>query len=477
MITRRPILMSGALLALGANSAVAAQPTAAGVWTAILVSRGRPLRLRLTLGADGAAVVESLDQNVKLPARAEVSGDRVGLVLAAAGVRFDGRLSADGRLNGIWRQGPIQTPLTWLRGEAGFAQPVAAIPARAASPKLTQLGLEALLRQSGAPALAAAAQRRRAPPQFWAGGLRRAGAAAEVTVSDRWHIGSITKSMVATVAARLVDAGRLSWDDTLGAALGGAHPAMLPAYRQATLRHLLSHRAGLPRDLSVAEMQAVVTSGADVAGQTHAVLELAFAIPPTAALGAQMSYSNIDYMAVGAILRARTGQDWETLMRRELFAPLGLKSAGFSTPDSGPDGLAQPTGHGEWLGQPYRAYPSNAPGSDLPPVWGPSGTVHMGLADLLTYLAAHRDRSRLLKAATWQVLHRPPYGGDYALGWAVRPDGSLFHSGSNLRWYAEVTVDPAHGVVAAAVMNDGRLALNTTVTEALEQAAMAVRAG
>lgn len=472
MIGRRALLVSGTLLAMAPGLARA--DGVHGVWTAVLASRGMALRLRITVGADGGAVIESLNQNLQFPAQVSSEGAEVVITVPAARIEFRGRsLDAD-RIEGIWRQGPMATPLTWMRGEAGLNQVVSLVPADA-SP-LTQEGLEDLLRQSGAPALAAAAARKGETPRLWAAGLRRAGAATQVTTTDQWHIGSITKSMLATVVGRLVDAGRLSWDDTLGAALGAQHPHMLDAYRPATLKHLLAHRAGLPRDLSISEMFAVINSGADVVGQTHAVLETALAMPPSAQLGAQTNYSNIDYMAVGAILRARTGLDWETLMRRELFAPLGLKSAGFGAPDAGRLGLDQPTGHGEWLGGPYRAYPTTEPNPDLPAVWGPAGRVHMNLDDLLTYLAAHRDHVPLLKPATWEVLHQPPFGGDYALGWAARADGSLFHSGSNQRWYAEVVVDRARGVVAAAAMNDGRPALNTTVTGTLARAAAAVRA-
>jgi hypothetical protein len=98
----------------------------------------------------------------------------------------------------------------------------------------------------------------------------------------------------------------------------------------------------------------------------------------------------------------------------------------------------------------------------------------MGLSDLLRYLAAHRDRSDYLPAAAWRLLHTPPFGGGYAMGWTVGPDGALSHSGSNTLWYAEGRVDRAAGVVAAAAANDGELARVTpAVGRALLEAAAA----
>jgi hypothetical protein len=98
----------------------------------------------------------------------------------------------------------------------------------------------------------------------------------------------------------------------------------------------------------------------------------------------------------------------------------------------------------------------------------------MSLADLLTYLAAHRDLRPFLSESGWRELHTPPFGGNYAMGWFVRPDGSLWHNGSNTLWYAEARVDAAQGVVAAAATNDGNLQKSSSeVGEALLAASAA----
>ena len=77
-----------------------------------------------------------------------------------------------------------------------------------------------------------------------ASGERQRGSGIPVTVDDRWHVGSITKSMTATLLAVLEDDGQLSLHDTL--------PALLPDVEMAdgwggcTLHHLLTHTAGAP---------------------------------------------------------------------------------------------------------------------------------------------------------------------------------------------------------------------------------------
>jgi len=68
-----------------------------------------------------------------------------------------------------------------------------------------------------------------------------------VTLQDRFYVGSIGKSMTATVLARLVERGLLSWDTRVQDVLGLQEDAVTPSFREVTLRQLLSHRSGLPK--------------------------------------------------------------------------------------------------------------------------------------------------------------------------------------------------------------------------------------
>ncbi|MBM3892047.1 MAG: serine hydrolase, partial [Verrucomicrobia bacterium] len=77
-------------------------------------------------------------------------------------------------------------------------------------------------------------------------GLRKAESDAAVTVADKFHIGSCTKSMTATVAAMLVEECRLTWQTKFADVLPEVAKAMHPDYRDITLELLLAHRAGVP---------------------------------------------------------------------------------------------------------------------------------------------------------------------------------------------------------------------------------------
>ena len=345
-------------------------------------------------------------------------------------------------------------------------------PGATPQPPLTQDRLEVLRNAHDAPALAAAAQQRGGKTRVWATGLRMAGAEAPVTPDDQWHLGSISKSFLATLIGRLVDQQRLKWDDRLGAALAAEHPAMPQAYCDANVLHLLSHRAGFADNLLYPVMGQFDASKDDERTQRRAFLEKAFALPPVAPVGGATQYSNVGYVAAAAMIEARTGKTWQALMAREVFAPLGLRSAGFGPPGR-IGALLQPVGHGPALAQPHRL---GDPHDDLPLVIGPAGRIHMNLADLITYLAAHRDRTTLLKPATWDVLHTPPFGGDYALGWNTWPDGSFTHDGGNLLWYAVAGFNPKAGWAATAAANDGRPSVWSDVGQAAREARASVAA-
>ncbi len=80
------------------------------------------------------------------------------------------------------------------------------------------------------------------------------------------------------------------------------------------------------------------------------------------------------------MLEAATGESWESLMKREVFTPLGLTGAGFGAP-MGKQPFDQPRGH-QLVSDADKAVPLNV---DNPAALGPAGRVHMPLADMGRY--------------------------------------------------------------------------------------------
>lgn len=329
----------------------------------------------------------------------------------------------------------------------------AALPVVAAgqTPDLAALA-DSVRVEATAPALGLALIRPGAAPEIAVAGVRCADSTAAVTASDAWHWGSVTKSMTATLVARLVEEGAVSWDQTVGELLGDSVPDTRDPYRDATFLHLLSHRAGLQPNIPPYRAMRFGQTSDDPVADRLAWARIALSQEPVGPLEEAFDYSNSGYVVAGAMLEAATGDPWEVLVRREVFEPLGIRDAGFGAPNAGSVG-AQPCGHipGPEADQPVRL------NGDNPVPLGPAGRVHMPLADMARYLSAHATRrSDFLGAESWRRLHTPPFGGEYALGWVIPEPGQWWHNGSNTMWYAEVTFD-AEGRAAAVVVNDGEL--------------------
>lgn len=294
-----------------------------------------------------------------------------------------------------------------------------------------------------------------------AAGDRKKGSGVPVTVTDRWHLGSVTKSMTATVLAGFVEAGDIDWNTPLLPVLGMADTAD-PGWEGLTLSQVLSHTAGLPANFSLRVNLKSSPEEADrPAARRQAVLEV-LKKPPKSKPGSGFEYSNVGYTLAGVVIETLTGQGWEQAMRERLFAPLDLGSAGFGPPRSDGESLTEPRGHRHLLGITLAAGET----ADNNAIIGPAGTVHMTVEDLARYgyehLRGERGEGTLLSASSYQRLQRPVLE-NYAFGWVLREGSAdtgpmLWHNGSNTLWYSLLVLIPERDAVAAMVFNEGNVA-------------------
>ncbi len=303
-------------------------------------------------------------------------------------------------------------------------------------------------------------------------GTRERGGTAAVTAADQFHLGSNGKAMTATLAAVLVERGFLRWDTTLGQAFPELRAKMDPAFRTVTLEQLLNHRSGfLDENVSPELFERVLAFRGNGYQARRAFLGDILATPAGPVGG--FSYSNVGYTLAAAIMERATGNSYEWLMTKYIFAPLGMASAGFGPPGSG-RAIDQPRGHDE----PGRSV-GNGPTADAPAVLNPAGLAHMSMADWSKFLRVHLGETvngvRLLSAASLQKLHTPDPrptedGTRYGFGWVTidTPLGpALWHNGSNGFWYSEAVILPSKGLAAFAVTNQAGPAAETAVPTAL----------
>lgn len=450
--------MAGPALALAAD----APPV--GVWSGTLNAEGRAYRAKIFV-ADGRASLTIVDMGELTieASRFEWAPPTLTLEWKTNDIAFKGRLAGPDMLDGVVTQDGQAYPAAFRRGDLFKVDRTVLAPGPLTAARLTQL--HAI---SGAPAFGAGWAFRDGPDHVLVEGRRSADATAAVTASDQWHIGSDTKSMTATLAARLVEAGHIDWTATVAQVLD-PRLDFDPAYGEANLLHLLSHRAGLPHDAPDPGSTFSRLPLGDPRPERLAYARAALNQPPLAKVGEVESYSNAGFVVAATMLEVVTGRSWERLMREQVFAPLGLGSAGFGPPrTSRPP--SQPLGHAR--GPDGFLHPeTRRDKADLPVVLGPAGLAHINLGDLLTYLKAHRDRpATFLSQASWERLQTAPFGGYSALGWGVDAQGSLGHTGSNGLWWAQVFIDRPASLVFAGVQNAVTPEAQSVMRQALDAA-------
>ncbi|MES9991657.1 MAG: serine hydrolase domain-containing protein [Candidatus Thiodiazotropha sp.] len=138
-----------------------------------------------------------------------------------------------------------------------------------------------------------------------------------------FRVGSMTKPVTALAVMQLVAEGKIDLDGALSEQLDGFsirhhdHQTAAPV----TPRQLLSHRSGLPSDLR--KGMYTDTPFTQVTKLLHD--EYAAYRP-----GKRYSYSNVGYDLLGHLIQQRSGVAYTEFIERSLFAPLGMKSSGFS---------------------------------------------------------------------------------------------------------------------------------------------------
>lgn len=264
----------------------------------------------------------------------------------------------------------------------------------------------------------------------------------------KFHVGSIDKMFTAVAVAQLVEAGKLSWNDTL-AKLVPEYPDRAAA-KTITVWQLLHHTADLG-DFFVPEFfehREQFVKPADY-------LDLIARQPRLDEPGKQWNYSNAGYVLLGRIVEKVSGESYFDYIQRHVFAPAGMGSSGFDTLEDITPGLAVGYFHegplssgwkADWMKIPYKG--------------GPAGGGYSTNADLLRFAKALRE-GRLVKPATLARMFEdevPAGPGAYAAGFGDRLSHGRHvrgHAGGIEGTDADLQVVWETGAVVALTSNEG----------------------
>ncbi len=304
-----------------------------------------------------------------------------------------------------------------------------------------------------------------------ASGAMKAGADAQVKPDSRWHIGSNTKSITATLAGVLVDAGKIRWDSTVGEVLKELDPPK--EFRPITLWQLLTHRSGLSPETYPEPTAPYFARSADMAALRSEYARVLFKHGLKRPPGEAFEYTNAGYVLAGKMLETVGKASWEVLVQTKVLGPLGATAHFGAEPSKN---LEQPWPHSFKDGKAVPVDPA-LPDADNAPAVGPAGTINLTTADQLKYLTLHLGQGgKLLKPETMRNLHRPE--GGYAGGWIVVTDQAwtggpaLTHGGSNTLNHQLVWVVPGRKIAIVVSANQGGpdvpKALNDLILEVIK---------
>jgi serine-type D-Ala-D-Ala carboxypeptidase/endopeptidase len=262
-----------------------------------------------------------------------------------------------------------------------------------------------------------------------------------ISPTSAFEIGSISKTMTAALLADLILQGKASLDDPISKYL--PKDAVVPSFDGAPilLKHIVTHTSGLP---VVPDLGAVNMSNPYANVDEASLLKTLSQAKLKRAPGSEYEYSNYAMMLLTSIIANRAGEDFETLLQKRLFTPIGMKN---SYVNLQPKGIDAAEGH-----TPNRktaaawTFKTNTAGV---------GGVRATLDDMVSYVQAQLGMSTstispALKLT--QQIVKTEANNKMGMNWMLAPLGSHFfytHGGGTggFSSHAAFDLDTKRGVV------------------------------
>jgi CubicO group peptidase (beta-lactamase class C family) len=146
-------------------------------------------------------------------------------------------------------------------------------------------------------------------------GLANVELAVPVKPETIFQSGSVGKQFTATAVMILVEEGKINLDDKLNKYFADAPEA----WKNITVRHLLTHTSGLPNDFSEEDYRRDFTEAE--------MVKKAETFPLEFQPGEKWSYSNVGYKLLGVLIGKVTGKFYGDFLQERIFKPLGMTTA------------------------------------------------------------------------------------------------------------------------------------------------------
>jgi CubicO group peptidase (beta-lactamase class C family) len=269
------------------------------------------------------------------------------------------------------------------------------------------------------------------------------------TIDTKFNLGSMNKMFTSVAIIQLVEAGKLSLDDTLGRFLpaGSMRPDVLSKVR---IKHLLTHTSGLGSYFSPRWDSLSRAMFRSVDDWMPLVKEETLAFEP----GTRWSYSNTGMLILGKVIESVSGKDYFEYVRERIFRPAGMTSTDSYELDRVTKNLAVGYEREETPSGPQ--YRNNIFQHVIR--GGPAGGGYSTVGDL-TRFAAALQQGRLVSREGVKLLTTPKpelSSPDYGFGFGIDEGGSIVgHSGGFPGINSQLDIYLADGYTMAVMANYG----------------------
>jgi len=268
-------------------------------------------------------------------------------------------------------------------------------------------------------------------------GVRDLDSGAPVDADTVFALASVSKSIGASVIARAIDEGYVTWETAVADHLDGFTLSDPYVGAHVTIADMYAHRSGLYKHAGD-ELEEI--------GYDRAEILRRLSLIPLAPWRSTYAYGNFDITAAGESVARAAGEDWADLSERLLYEPLGMTSTSSRYADlESRENRAM--GHmkldGEWVVTPDQRQPDEQ---------SPAGGVSSNVTDLTTWLSmllasgehdgeSFIDTGSLVPAMSPQIVGSPPssfgsragyYGYGFNVGTTAGGLVDVNHSGAFL---------------------------------------------
>jgi CubicO group peptidase (beta-lactamase class C family) len=288
-------------------------------------------------------------------------------------------------------------------------------------------------------------------PRAWGFGVTNVDHPLPVDPDTVFEIASITKTMTATVAARLAAAGRLDLDAPVRRYLPEFAVADATVGESVTVRDLFTHTAGWFGEY-------LVPTGRGDDAIAKAVSSMA-TLEQVAPVGT-FSYNNVSLIVAGRVIEVVSGRAYRDAVRELLFGPLEMDHSAFDAADVLYERVA--AGHTVRDGRAVRVRNRLSDSSSGDPVGGVRSTVN----DLLRYARFHLgdgtapDGTAILPAEALRAMREPrvPTGqlSQVGLSWFLDDRGGTTvatHGGATVAHMSQLALVPERGAALVILTN------------------------